>query len=325
MSESLVKVRLPWLELRPADTYEELCESLIQLDEAVEEIFGRVERRIDEEQAKLKGFEARIERAGILTGRIAGSKNATCVLSAARYPAEDKLPDYRRLFYDEAAFATKEQARVPPLNLTSRVLLRTPPPLLPPRAQEKLKLPPPPVVEPPQAIVERREALQAALQQDADAMPDYLHALSLCSDLAANAPANAPTASAYEQGLGPLPEAISERGSASNLLLFNTEHNVYVQYRPLDNLSGEEEREEEPEKDRATLHEAPDTVRFGDQLPEVERTDFSYKPLLGEVPQLEVPSMLPDLKNVADLNWTAADLPSIAPSLANAVCHGLDR
>ena len=129
------------------------------------------------------------------------------------------------------------------MNLTSRVLLRTPPPRLPPRAQEKLKLPPPPVVEPPQAIVERREALQAALQQDADAMPDYLHALSLCSDLAANAPANAPTASAYEQGLGPLPEAISERGSASNLLLFNTEHNVYVDYRPLDNVSGEEERE----------------------------------------------------------------------------------
>ena len=93
------------LELRPADTYEALCDSLIQLDEAVEEIFGRVERRVAEEQRTLKGLEERIERAGVLARRVAGSNAATCVLSAARYPAPDKLPDYRRLFYDDELFA----------------------------------------------------------------------------------------------------------------------------------------------------------------------------------------------------------------------------
>ena len=104
-TEYLSKVQLPWLELRPADTYEALCDSLIQLDEAVEEIFGRVERRVAEEQRALKGLEGRIERAGVLARRVAGSNAATCVLSAARYPAPDKLPDYRRLFYDEEVFA----------------------------------------------------------------------------------------------------------------------------------------------------------------------------------------------------------------------------
>ena len=104
-TEYLAKVRLPWLELRPADTYEALCDSLIQLDEAVEEIFGRVERRVAEEQRTLKGLEARIERAGVLARRVAGSNAATCVLSAARYPAPVKQPDYRRLFYDEEVFA----------------------------------------------------------------------------------------------------------------------------------------------------------------------------------------------------------------------------
>ena len=105
-TEYLAKVRLPWLELRPADTYEALCDSLIQLDEAVEEIFGRVERRVAEEQQTLKGLEGRIERAGVLARRVAGSNAATCVLSAARYPAPVKLPDYRRLFYDDEVFAT---------------------------------------------------------------------------------------------------------------------------------------------------------------------------------------------------------------------------
>jgi hypothetical protein len=104
-TEHVAKVRLPWLELRPADTYEALCDSLIQLDEAVEEIFGRVERRVAEEQRTLKGLEERIERAGVLARRVAGSNAATCVLSAARYPAPDKLPDYRRLFYDDELFA----------------------------------------------------------------------------------------------------------------------------------------------------------------------------------------------------------------------------
>ena len=33
-----------------------------------------------------------------------------------------------------------------------------------------------------------------------------------------------------------------ERGSAANLLVFNSEHNAYVAWRPIDNLSGEEEQ-----------------------------------------------------------------------------------
>lgn len=111
MSDSIVKLRLPWLQLRPADTYEELVNSLLQLYDAVEEIFGRVERRIAEEQTKLKGFDARIDRAGALARKVQGSNAATIVLSAARYPAEEKLPDYKRLFYDEEKLTASVQAR----------------------------------------------------------------------------------------------------------------------------------------------------------------------------------------------------------------------
>ena len=101
-----------------------------------------------------------------------------------------------------------------------------------------------------------------------------------------------------------------------DLLLFNTEHNVYADWRPIDNLSGDDVAVERDDDDdgAVALHDAPDTVRFGDQMPEMERIEYSYKPQLGDVPSLDVPSMLPNLPNVADLAWSAADLPSIAPS-----------
>jgi hypothetical protein len=35
---------------------------------------------------------------------------------------------------------------------------------------------------------------------------------------------------------------VLERGSAANLLVFNSEHNAYVEWRRIDNLSGEEEQ-----------------------------------------------------------------------------------
>ena len=114
----------------------------------------------------------------------------------------------------------------------------------------------------------------------------------------------------------PIPEAL---GSARELLLFNTSHNIYAEYRPLDNLSGEEARDDaDAEPASKDLHEAPNTVRFGDEMPEVDRIEYSYKPVLGDVPELNVPSVLPNLSNVAsNVSWTAADLPSIAPSSLN--------
>ena len=69
-----------------------------------------------------------------------------------------------------------------------------------------------------------------------------------------------------------------------------------------------------PKQTAEEIAEAPQTVRLGDELPEVERIEYSYKPVLGDVPELDVPTMLPNLTNVANLSWAASDLPSIAPS-----------
>ena len=62
-ADAIATVSLPWLGQRPAETYEQLCSSLLALDDAVEEVFGRVERRCASETQKLAKLEERIASA----------------------------------------------------------------------------------------------------------------------------------------------------------------------------------------------------------------------------------------------------------------------
>lgn len=116
-----------------------------------------------------------------------------------------------------------------------------------------------------------------------------------------------------KDGLGRLPDHLP---SISSLLLFNTTENPYKKYISLDNLSGKElKKKEETNVGRAKLlGEAPKTFTQGDTLPVVSTLEYNYRPVLGEVPELKLPSVLPKLKNVADISWSSTVQP-IAPSL----------
>jgi len=113
-----------------------------------------------------------------------------------------------------------------------------------------------------------------------------------------------------EEGLGRLPRHLP---SVSSLLLFNTQENPYKKYVSLDNLAGKEpeKKKEAPKKE---LYEAPKTFIEGDTLPAVAVIEYNYRPVLGDVPELHLPSVLPNLPNVADLNWSVTSSSSIAPS-----------
>lgn len=41
--------------------------------------------------------------------------------------------------------------------------------------------------------------------------------------------------------------------------------------------------------------------------------EYGYKPVLGDVPEFNLPSVLPDLPMVADISWNSADVPGFAP------------
>ncbi|XP_014325337.1 WASH complex subunit 1 [Xiphophorus maculatus] len=117
-----------------------------------------------------------------------------------------------------------------------------------------------------------------------------------------------------EEGLGSLPRNIS---SVSSLLLFNTTENLYKKYVFLDPLAGavtkthqtlETEKEEKP-------FDAPLSITTREQLERQTAESYFYVPDLGQVPEIDVPSYLPDLPGIADDLSYSADLgPGFAPS-----------
>eukprot|EP00308_Calcidiscus_leptoporus_P025297 CAMPEP_0119368644 /NCGR_PEP_ID=MMETSP1334-20130426/15273_1 /TAXON_ID=127549 /ORGANISM="Calcidiscus leptoporus, Strain RCC1130" /LENGTH=320 /DNA_ID=CAMNT_0007385329 /DNA_START=74 /DNA_END=1032 /DNA_ORIENTATION=+ len=291
-------VPLTPLGLPPHHAFDALITSLLALDDAANEALERVSARVKQQKAELSELERRIHSGRERVQAIAGSSAATVVYSASRYPAPKRLPPFKRIF-----------AERPRAELAWREAKDPPPPLETPLDLADVAS----VRESFSSVASSRVSLgtvQLTPGPSRDAVDDYQLALSLQKGIAARHVRGGEAEVA--KGLGAAP---ADTRSLSELLLFNSTQNVYSDYRVVDNLSGEEAPRvsDAPTEDTA-LHEAPETVRFGDELPEVERIEYSYKPVLGDVPELDLPSMLPSLAHVADLNWTAQDLPSIAPS-----------
>lgn len=118
------------------------------------------------------------------------------------------------------------------------------------------------------------------------------------------------------EGLGSLPRHLP---SVSSLLLFNTSENPYKKYVVLDPLSGATVRTRDNLiKEEDSLTDAPVTITQGEELLSGPQDSVMYVPVMPELPELEVPELLPSLPYVAaDMFYTADIGKSIAPSLAN--------
>lgn len=115
-----------------------------------------------------------------------------------------------------------------------------------------------------------------------------------------------------DHGLGPLPPTCESVGS---MLLFNSGINPYKDYRALDNLLSTGRERKEMEEKAKGLASAPSTMISGDALPDIQGMDsMLFKPSMGEMTALALPENLP-LDFIANINFSAVDLPSIAPSM----------
>ena len=120
------------------------------------------------------------------------------------------------------------------------------------------------------------------------------------------------------EGLGSLPRHLP---SVSSLLLFNTDENPYKKYVLLDPLSGVKTKTRDKIiEEESGLSEAPVTITHGEELSRGPQDSLMYVPVMLELPELDVPELLPHLNQVAtDMLYTADIGASIAPSLANTV------
>lgn len=121
-----------------------------------------------------------------------------------------------------------------------------------------------------------------------------------------------------EEGLGSLPKNLP---SISSLLLFNTTENPYKKYVLRDPLEGAKTKTRDNFiEDENQLSEAPATILRGDELDRGQKDSLAYVPVMPELPELDVPDMLPSLLYVAsDLFYEGGVGASIAPSAANTI------
>ena len=128
-------------------------------------------------------------------------------------------------------------------------------------------------------------------------------------------------------GLGTLPASLE---SLNECLLFNSDVNPYVEYALVDNLmdgeddgdwGGEDGEDEgtreggEYEDDWKNLAEAPKSMQNA-LYDSMQATQFGFRPTMGAMPSLDLPTSLPSLRYAADISWSGATKTAapIAPS-----------
>ncbi|XP_071492099.1 WASH complex subunit 1-like [Diadema antillarum] len=118
------------------------------------------------------------------------------------------------------------------------------------------------------------------------------------------------------EGLGGLPRNIA---SVTSLLLFNTSENPYKKYVMIDPLGAVTKTRKAIEEEQEEMGQAPTSILQREQIERMTSDNFFYVPHLGEVPDIDVPSFLPDLPGIADdIIFSGDQESSIAPSLPGA-------
>ena len=92
-------------DIEQYETLQDVFYSLERLNTTIDDIFGRVERRITDERSRLDQINNRIANCHAKVNDIRGSKKATTVFSTAKFPAPKRLPAYPTLFSQVRVFS----------------------------------------------------------------------------------------------------------------------------------------------------------------------------------------------------------------------------
>lgn len=85
-------------DLQPAESLHDVLHTLDHLSYIVNEIFTRVDTRIEQERLRITQIKHRVAVCGQKVSQIKGSKQAITVFSTAKFPAPKSLPAYPTLF-----------------------------------------------------------------------------------------------------------------------------------------------------------------------------------------------------------------------------------
>ena len=92
------QVQIVYHDLTPAETLHDVLHTLDHLSYIVNEIFTRIDTRIEEERLRVNQIKHRVHVCNQKVSQIKGSKQAITVFSTSKFPAPKSLPAYPTLF-----------------------------------------------------------------------------------------------------------------------------------------------------------------------------------------------------------------------------------
>lgn len=110
MSVQTYNVPLVLTGLRKEESINQIVDSLEYLEKVSNDIFSRISRRVSENKNRLAQLDHRVDVAQARIDKIKGTKKATRVFSSNKYPAPEKLEDYRSLYQENDLSTIKRQA-----------------------------------------------------------------------------------------------------------------------------------------------------------------------------------------------------------------------
>ncbi|OWF51124.1 WASH complex subunit 1-like [Mizuhopecten yessoensis] len=251
-------------DLRRDETVHQIADSLDYLDKVANEIFQRINTRVNDHRTRLQKINDRLSLAQAKVDKIKGSNKATKVFAPSKYPAAAHTEEHQMLFPSSSTNGLSQVKR------------------------------------PHYHVQQKHKTL------DDKALKDKLQFYMVHLNIKKK------EGEKQQEGLGGLPKSVE---SVSSLLLFNTSENLYKKYVMLDPL-GVVTKTRTAIEEEEELAEAPLTIAQREELQRQQADSYFYIPHLGDVPEIAVPSSLPDLPGVADdLCYTADQIQSIAPSV----------
>ena len=255
------------------ETLLDLFYSLERLTDTIDDVFSRIERRVNDERTRLAQINLRVATCQGKVNLVRGSNRATTVFSTAKFPAPKDLPAYPTLF------AQMTEIKSPTYrDVQDDVQYYCPNPL--------------------RSIVGNKENTDESmlLLGRVNTFGSDMERVEFIME---------------DEGLGSLPSHVQSVGS---LLLFNSSINPYKNYQTLDNLMSSGRTKVTEDEVAKALAAAPSTLLSGEALPDIAALDLTFKPEMGEMAALVLPSNLP-LDFLADISYSQLALPSIAPSM----------
>eukprot|EP01039_Chlorochromonas_danica_P009125 gene9125-10074_t len=270
-------------DLTRDETIQDLLYSLQHLSYIVDDMFSRIDNRVKDENLRLQNVKHRVSHCQLKVQKVKGSNQAITIFSTAKFPGPKKLPPVGTLF---------NQSTI--VNTPYRDVL-----------DDITYLPADPI----ESMVGNNE-LASDICTIASRLNMHSHSTERVEFIM------------EDHGLGSLPTHCE---SVASMLLFNSAINPYKNYRTLDNLqsTGKEKKDGllDGDNKNKNLSSAPVTLISGDALPDIETMDLLFKPSMGEMTALALPENLP-LDFIANIQFNAIDLPSIAPSMQGGLGGG---